>query len=254
MTSPSPSLFQFRHGDHLCVFYRSEDALMEVLTPFIAEGLRNGERCFCVQREEIFKRLEYDLRFIGVDIDGARKIGALEFHSMNEVYLSGGRFEPAAMMDMLVRSIEDSLKRGFSGFRSAGDLSWAVEGRNECSQLIGYEALVEECFPGKRAAGMCQYPIASFPPEVLKRILSLHRQRIVEPGSPCSHASLSVSGSHCITEIIADKFVVKPKYYYVVEQWDRGDVLGWGTAPDFNAASLQAENLVRQLSARKYLN
>jgi hypothetical protein len=32
-------LFQFRHGDHLCVFYRSEDALLEVLTPYVAEGI-----------------------------------------------------------------------------------------------------------------------------------------------------------------------------------------------------------------------
>ncbi|HKV48402.1 MAG TPA: MEDS domain-containing protein [Candidatus Acidoferrales bacterium] len=254
MTPSVPSLFQFRHGDHLCVFYRSEDALMEVLSPFIAEGLRKGERCFCVQRPEIFQRLEYDLRFIGVDVDSARKIGALEFHSADHVYLPGGRFEPAIMIDMLLRSIEGSLKRGFSGFRSAGDLSWAVEGRNECSQLLGYEALVEECFPGKPAAGMCQYPIKSFPPEILKSVLGLHRQRIVEPGHTCSHASLSVSGNHCITEIIADKFVIHPKYYYVVEQCGRGNVLGWGTAPDFNAATLQAESLVRQLSARKYPN
>lgn len=254
MTPPDPSLFQFRHGDHLCVFYRSEEALMEVLSPFIAEGLRKGERCFCVQRPEIFQRLEYDLRFIGVDVDSVRKIGALEFHSADDVYLPGARFEPAIMVDMLLRSIEGSLKRGFSGFRSAGDLSWAVEGRNECSQLLGYEALVEECFPGKPATGMCQYPIKSFPPEILKSILGLHRQRIVEPGHTCSHASLSISANHCITEIIADKFIVNPKYYYVVEQWGRGDVLGWGTAPDFNAASLQAENLVRQLSTRAYAN
>jgi MEDS: MEthanogen/methylotroph, DcmR Sensory domain len=254
MIPPGSSLFQFRHGDHICVFYRSEDSLMEVLSPYIAEGLRKGERCFCVQRDEIAKRLEYDLRFIGVDVDSARKIGALEFHSADKVYLAGGRFDSTAMMDMLLCSIEGSLKKGFSGFRSAGDLSWAVEGRNECSQLLGYEALVEDCFPGKPATGMCQYPIASFPPDLLKSILRLHRQRIVEPGNPCSHASLSISGNHCITEIIADKFVVKPKYYYVVEQLDRGDVLGWGAAPDFNAASLQAENLVRQLSIGRYPN
>ncbi len=227
---------------------------MEVLSPFIAEGLRKGERCFCVQSAEIVKRLEYDLRFIGVDVDSSRKIGGLEFHTAREAHLSDGRFEPAAMMNMLTRSIADSVKRGFSGFRSAGDLSWAVEDRNTCSQLLGYEALVEECYPGKPATGMCQYPIASFPPELLKSILRLHRQRIVEPANLSSHASLCVSSNHCITQIIADKFVIKPKYYYVVEQQDQGDVLGWGTAPDFNAASLQAENLVRQLTIGRYPN
>jgi len=46
-------LFQFRHGDHICVFYRSEDSLREVLTPYIAEGLRRGQKCFCAQKPYI---------------------------------------------------------------------------------------------------------------------------------------------------------------------------------------------------------
>jgi len=55
-------LFQFRHGDHICVFYQSEIALMEVLTPYIAEGLRKGECCFCVQKSSTAKRLFDNLR------------------------------------------------------------------------------------------------------------------------------------------------------------------------------------------------
>jgi len=254
MSATSPSLFQFRHGDHICVFHRSDNSLMDVLTPYIAEGLRKGDRCFCVQRPEIVKRLEYDLRFIGTDVDTAMRAGALQFRSIEEAYLPNGKFEPRVMMDMLVRSIEESQRKGFSGFRSAGDLSWSVKGRNECSQILGYEAMVEECFPGKPATGMCQYPMDSFPPDVLKSVMSLHRQRVVDPAAPCCHASLSVSSNHCVTEIIADKFVVNPRYYYVVEQQDCRDVLGWGSASDFNAASLQAESLVRQIAAHKYTN
>lgn len=254
MSAPSPSLFQFRHGDHICVFHRSDNSLMDVLTPYIAEGLRKGERCFCVQRAEIVKRLEYDLRFIGTDVDTAMRIGSLQFRSMEEAYLPNGKFEPRVMMDMLIRSIEDAVKQGFSGFRSAGDLSWSVAGRAECRQILGYEAMVEECFPGKPATGLCQYPMEAFPPDILKGVLRLHRQRIVDPSSPSTHSSLSVSSNHCVTEIIADKFVVNPRYYYVVEQQDCRDVLGWGSAPDFKAASLQAESLVRRISATKYPN
>jgi hypothetical protein len=35
---------------------------MEVLTPYIAEGLRKGECCFCVQKSSTAKRLFDDLR------------------------------------------------------------------------------------------------------------------------------------------------------------------------------------------------
>jgi MEDS: MEthanogen/methylotroph, DcmR Sensory domain len=247
MAAPASSIFQFRQGDHLCVFHRSEDSLMEVLSPYIAEGLRKDERCFCVQRPEIVRRLEYDLRFIGIDVEKALQAGSLEFRSIEEAYLPDGKFEPRVMMDMLLESIEASLRKGFSGFRSAGDLCWAAADRGRCSQLLGYEAMVEECFPGRRATGMCQYAIDSFPPEILRGVMNLHRQRVVEPTAPCAHASLCVTSDHCNTEIVAEKFLFAPKYYYVVEQQPQGDIVGWGTAPDFDRAAENADLLVRQL-------
>ena len=253
-TTQTNSIFQFRQGDHICVFHHSVDSLMQVLSPYIAEGLRNGERCFCVQQEEVIKRLEFDLRFIGVDMDNAVKSGAIVFRSLEEAYMPDGHFEPLAMMDLLVRSIEESVSKGFSGFRSAGDLSWAVEGRDECRQIIGYEKMVEECFPGKPAIGMCQYPIHSFRQDVLDSVLALHRQQIVDSKAATSHASLCVNRDQCVTEIVADKFLVNPKYYYVVEKQDHSDILGWGTAPNFDVASLRAEHLARQRTLRPLPN
>ncbi len=111
-------LFQFKNGDHVCLFYRSEEALREVLTPYIIEGLRNGERCFCAQKPETNKRLLDDLRFLGIDADDAVRRGALELHTQDEVYFPQRRFEPAAMMDMLLRSVEDAAARGFTSLRT----------------------------------------------------------------------------------------------------------------------------------------
>jgi hypothetical protein len=227
---------------------------MQVLTPYIAEGLRNGEQCFCVQRDDVVKRLEYDLRFIGVDMADAVRRGTLEFHTVEEAYLPNGVFDPKKMTDMLLRAIETAVRKGFTGFRSAGDLSWAVEGRDECRQVIGYEKMVEECFPGKPAVGMCQYPINSFRPEVLESVMTLHRQQIVEPKTASSHSSLCVNSENCVTEIVTDKFIVDPKYYYVVEKRDHSDILGWGTAPNFDVANLRAEHLVRRRATRPFAN
>src|ERR1700749_4177872 len=87
-------LFQFKHGDHTCVFYRNEDSLREVLTPYIADGLRRGERCFCAQAPQICKRLVFDLQFLRIDTDSAIRRGALEIHSFDEVYFPNRKFEP----------------------------------------------------------------------------------------------------------------------------------------------------------------
>ena len=254
MTTLDSPLFQFKQGDHICVFHRNEDSLMDALSPYIAEGLRKEERCFCVQQPHIAKRLEHDLRFIGVDFDKAVKSGALEFHRIEDAYLPGGIFEPQKMMDLLTNTIEDSVKKGFSGFRSAGDLSWAADGPDECRQLLGYEKMVEECFPGKPATGMCQYPIESFSPQVLDRVWRLHRQMMIDPNAASPHASLCLNTGPCVCEIVTDRFMVNPKYYYVVEEQERHEVMGWGTASNFDIASLRAEHVARRRVHRDYLN
>ncbi len=58
--------------------------------------------------------------------------------------------------------IDEAVLSGFSASRTAGELSWAVEGRDECDRLVAYEQKVQASYPRKRAAGMCMYPIRSF--------------------------------------------------------------------------------------------
>src|ERR1700685_1027862 len=99
------SLFRFQHGDHACVFYSDVNSLLEVLTPYIAEGLRNNERCFLAQKTDTLRALANDLRFLGVDVDREMKRGALELHTTNEVYFNNMRFDPERLMVLLERSI-----------------------------------------------------------------------------------------------------------------------------------------------------
>lgn len=241
-------LFQFKHGDHTCVFYRSQDALMEVLTPYVADGLLRNERVFCAQRPEVLKRLVYDLQFLGMDTDREIKRGALELHTEDEAYFPNRQFEPLAMMEMLMQSIDESLKRGFVAFRSAGELGWAARGRSSCDQVIEYEKMVEKCFPDKPAIGLCQYALKDFLPETLDSVLECHKLHIPETREKSLHSSLHVRyGSHG-AEIVVDKLVVKPRYYYVVEKIRQRDIVGWGVASDFDSATERAGQLVTQVN------
>ncbi len=120
-------LFQFKHGSHTCVFYRSQKMLLEVLTPFVAEGLRRGEHVFCVQKTDTLRSLLYDLRFLGVDTDREIERGALELHTEAEVYLPNGAFQPEKMMEMLARSVDRALDSQFTALRTAGEMGWASE-------------------------------------------------------------------------------------------------------------------------------
>ena len=237
------SLFQFKNGDHTCVFYRTQQALMEVLTPYIADGLRRGERCFCAQKPQILKRLVYDLWFLGIDPDQEIRRGALELQTVNETYLPNDRFEPRALMDMLIRSIEEARRNGFRSFRTAGELFWAVEGRNVCDHVVGYEKLIDEYYPGQPAIGLCQYSMSKFEPHVLQAVLQAHRMQVVETATHSDHASMHIRDNAWSAEIVADKMALSPRYYYVVHHREPSEPLGWGIAPDFDSASANIDRL-----------
>ena len=243
---PAYPLFRFQHGDHACVFYKNEDFLLEVLTPYVADGLRRHERCFCVQAPQVLKRLEMDLAFIGVNVEREIKRGALDFYTPSQVYLRSGAFEPEILMDMLIRSVDESVKGGFSGFRSAGELSWAMEGSHDCSQLLGYEAMVQNSFPGKPAIGMCQYPMNRFPTDVLQKTLDHHRYSLTEPHLESKHASLCLRTRHAEVEIVANRFATDPKYYYVASPLRTKTPFGWGVEAELNRAIDESDALLRQ--------
>jgi hypothetical protein len=244
MVRHSP-LFHFKRGSHACVFYRSEDALLEILTPFVADGLRRGERCFCAQKPHVIKRLLFDLRFLGFETDREIRQGNLEFHTEDEVYFPNKRFEPEVLMQLLLDSIDESVKLGYSCFRSAGELSWAVDGQNQCDQLIEYEKMVEEAYPGRAAVGICQYDMSKFPTHVLDSTLKVHRSHVFQPHSGSNHSSMGLGFGECRAEIVADRFVLNPTYYYVVQQRFPQEIVGWGVAADFDTAAGDAERLAR---------
>ncbi len=243
------SLFQFKHGEHICVFYRSEDDLLEVLSPYVAQGILRGERCFCAQKPETLKRLIYDLRFLGIDVDREIARGALEMHTEDHTYFPNGAFEPSTMMDMLLHSITAAQDKGFAGLRTAGEMSWAVRGRNACDQIIEYEAMVEKGFPGKPVIGLCQYAVNDFAPEVLEAVLENHKMNLADTTPGSMHSSLCLRQGRCSVEIVVDKLVVDPPHYYVVQRHRKSEVLGWGVAPTFDDAARLAEQLVHNFSA-----
>jgi hypothetical protein len=237
------SLFQFKHGDHVCVFYRSEEQLMETLVPYIADGLRKGERCFCAQKAMVGRQLIYDLNFLGVDTDKAIKHGTLEIHTEDEAYFPNKRFEPWAMMDMLLLSIDDALAKGYSGFRTAGELSWAARGKNECDQVLGYEKMVEKGFPGRAATGLCQYDVNAFSPEILESVMEAHRLNVLNAKPNCCHEGIYARQGNYCAEIVADKLVIDPKFYYVVQQNRPRETMGWGVTSSFEEASEKTEQI-----------
>ena len=252
---PSHPLVQFKRGDHMCLFYRDERKLVQTLAAYLAAGLNKGERCFCAQKPHLIPRIFNALELLGINADDQVSRGALEIHTEDEVYFPAGKFEPQIMMDMLERSIEDAIASGFTGFRTAGEMSWALkdtrcEKGNCCDQLLNYEKLVQAAYPGKPAIGICQYPVNYFPKQMVAMVLDAHRMALEETMAGSNHSTLTIREGNYLADIITDRLNPGGAYHYVVQGQGSLDVLGWGIEPTLEEALSHSGSIMAELAAR----
>lgn len=255
---PISSLVQFKHGDHICIFYRDEPSLIQTLAHYLAAGLGRHERCFCVQKQHIIPQILQSLRALGVNADLQIQLGALDLHTDDEFYFSSGRFEPQALMDSLEQSTQDALALGFTGLRTAGELSWAFEGRRGdpavlCDQIVGYEQMVERTFPGKPVTGVCQYAAHLFPPHVLGRVLDAHRIALEEIMIDSNHSTLTLRSGNLLADIVTDRVRPGAAFHYVVQRRHHPEVLSWGQEHSIDAAITTSEAIMADLNASRRL-
>lgn len=251
---PISSLVQFKCGDHICIFYRDEHSLTQTLAHYLAAGLRRNERCFCVQKPHIIPGLLQALRDLGFDTPREVQRGALDIHTDREFYFSTGAFEPEALLDSLDQSIREAVARGFSGMRTAGELSWAAEDNHGnspvlCDQIIGYEQMVDRSFPGKPVIGVCQYAANLFPPDMLRRVLDAHRITLEETMISTNHSSLTLRSGALLADIVTDRVRPGESFHYVVQRRASNDVLSWGQEPTIDAAIQTSENIMAELGS-----
>lgn len=245
----APTLCQFQRGDHCCVFYQNDESLFATLVPYLLEGLRQNERCFCAQRPEWIGKLLYRLSKAGVNVPRALNRGALEIHPYAEVYGPAHEFRPEPMVEMLEKSIDSAIQQGFSGLRTAGDLFWARESAVSNEKLCEYEALVEEAFAGRPVVGLCQYPVAEFSGDTLEHILTHHNLGVREV-SP-RNTNLTFNLGEYFLDVIVPKTHVNDGLYFSVHARSDRSVLVTGTAANVEEAMALARTAIAAQSSNR---
>ena len=160
-------------GDHVCALYANEQQLIETVAPFLADGLARGERCWYLPAADEAERLTIALERHGVRVAREVARGALTMSS-NAAYGVAGAFDPEETLRVFSDAIEQALNDGFSGFRAAANMSWALDLHDGSERLIEYEALLRSLFSTARATGLCLYDRHRMPLAVIDGALATH--------------------------------------------------------------------------------
>lgn len=162
-----------RAGDHAALFYRTKAEQFAVIVPFIAIGLERGERCLYIADDNSVAMVRNELMKGGVDVEGAEKSGALTISTKHHTYLRHGIFEPAKMTADLIEQVQEAKLLGYTAFRAAGEMTWALTLPSALAQLSDYEVRLHTEFPDQ-FCGLCQYNERGFSERVIADMIRIH--------------------------------------------------------------------------------
>ncbi|HVV50898.1 MAG TPA: MEDS domain-containing protein [Polyangia bacterium] len=158
-TGPGATIKSVEPGWHCCRFYRDWKQLLDMVSPYMAEGLKNGEGCLWVVPNAVPSKDAYKALAEHVaGVDGYLASGQLEVLSHRSWYLGSldrlKSFEEIAQA-LLVKQ-DQALSKGFKFLRAAGDAGW-VSGTEQSKDFIDYEMKVNAAIGATKIAAVCTY-------------------------------------------------------------------------------------------------
>ena len=161
-------------GDHICSLYSTRSELVQTAAQFLAEGIDRRQRCWYVTSGDESDSVRIALQKRGVDVTGEIARGALKLISGEGTYVVHGAFDPEKAISVFNDAINQAQSDGYTAFRAAADMSWALDCQDQGRQVIVYEALLKALFASCRAIGLCLYDRNRMPLDVINGALATH--------------------------------------------------------------------------------
>ena len=166
-------------GWHFCQFYRDTPQLLDMIAPYVAEGLKNNEGCFWVLPSSTTTDAACDAIARSLpDVNAYLANGRLELGFHSDWYLDqSGRmkaFEEIA--GALLQKQDRALSKGLRFLRAAGDTGW-VSCSEQSKHFIDYEMKVNEVLGSTKVAAVCTFR-ADVTADELVEIVTAHQNAL----------------------------------------------------------------------------
>jgi PAS domain S-box-containing protein len=165
-------------GTHLCLFYETEEDLIDILVPYFKAGLESNEFCMWVTSEPLNEKKAKDaLKTAIPDFDRYLKAGQIEIISHNRWYLKDGVFELKRVLRGWIDKIAQAISAGFDGIRVTGNTGWLEAKDWKC--LADYERQVDSVINEYQMLAICSYPLNKCGASEIVDVISSHGSALI---------------------------------------------------------------------------
>lgn len=166
-------------GMHFCLFYRTQDDLIDILVPYFKAGLENNEFCMWVTSEPLSRTDASESMMMALpDFNKYLKKGQIEIVPYTEWYLDNGSFDLKRVLNLWIDKLDMALSKGYAGMRVAGNGIWpdGIDRRT----LVNYEREVNNTIGKSRMLAVCSYPIDTCKASEVIDIVGTHQYVIIK--------------------------------------------------------------------------
>jgi len=165
-------------GTHFCLFYKTKEDLIAILTPYFKAGLESNEFCMWVTSEPLsVKEAENALRNATPDFDQYLKKEQIQIVPHTEWYLKDGVFNLQRVLNDWIDKLNQALASGFAGMRVAGGGSGLEKGISK--EFADYEKEVNKAIDKYRMVAICSYCIDECGASEIIDVVNCHQFAVI---------------------------------------------------------------------------
>lgn len=143
------------YSNHLCSLYETDIGRVKLSVPFLADGLRTGDKCFLIASKQIQDDILHSLKEVYPDTKSAIKNARL--------VLSEGMTSGRDLYDYFEQQFLESTRHGDHYIRVLGDMAWAIDKGMNFDNLMDFEIRYNHSLAKKFAVvSLCQYDARRF--------------------------------------------------------------------------------------------
>jgi hypothetical protein len=164
---------------HTCCFFNGRDEEYAVASPFVKEGLQQGEQVIQIVGRDLLADHDDRLHRAGVDTSAAREKGQYQVVTSEDAYLEGGRFDVDRTLKTLDALLAGRERAGYPQLRVTGNMEWALSDNPGTEKLLEYETRVNLVSEKHSDPFVCFYDIQQFDAPTLMDVLRTHPAAII---------------------------------------------------------------------------